>query len=114
MAGSLFFLQQQCLKATAVPLKVLADNYLETFFEAEDHFLAAELPISINYVHNTFAEMSKMTSNRKVSFVDDIPSTSTSSGENVNMDPETAKRLFEIGATLILVTRKLHYKLQLT
>ena len=48
-----------------------------------------------------FSETSKMASNRKVSFVDNIPS--TSSGENVNMDPETAKRLFEIGATLILV-----------
>lgn len=40
-------------------------------------------------------------SGRKVSFIDDMPS--TLSGENVNMNPETAKRLFEIGATLILV-----------
>ena len=41
---------------------------------------------------------------KKVSFLDDIP-TSTLSGENLNMDPETAKKLFEIGATIFLVTK---------
>jgi hypothetical protein len=45
-----------------------------------------------------------MSTNRKVSFLDDLPS--TASGENVNMDPETARRLFEIGATLILVSNE--------
>jgi hypothetical protein len=42
-----------------------------------------------------------MASNKKVSFIDDIPA--TTSGKNENMDPETAKKLFEIGATLFLV-----------
>ena len=40
---------------------------------------------------------------KKVSFLDNTP-TSTLSGENLNMDPETAKKLFEIGATIFLVT----------
>ena len=40
-------------------------------------------------------------STKKVSFLDDLPP--TTSGENTNMDPETARKLFEIGATLFLV-----------
>ena len=48
-----------------------------------------------------FRFRNSMASNKKVSFVDDIPE--TTSGKNENMDPETAKKLFEIGATLFLV-----------
>ena len=63
-----------------------------------------QLKIVCSYSYNFFVFQMASSTLKKVSFLDNTP-TSTLSGENLNMDPETAKKLFEIGATIFLVTK---------